>query len=114
MTKKKNTTILIADDEDSFRNTFVSKHSDANFEIEQMNDIYALPQKLKDSKSLPDLVVLDLYRTISSPGTEQAEIDNLEVDKILAKLDADTVELKAVVDRVKTPAAIKVLQENYS
>jgi hypothetical protein len=108
---KKNTRVLIADDEESFRHDFVNKHAHSDFEVEQVSDIYTLPHKLKDTANLPDLVVLDLYRTIASPDTPQSEIDNAEVDVLLAKIDADTTELKAVVNRVKTPAAIKILRE---
>ncbi|MBU1343675.1 MAG: hypothetical protein KKE44_15990 [Proteobacteria bacterium] len=108
---KKQITILVADDEESFRNSFVAKHSECGFSIEAISDIFSLPQKLRDTPKLPDLVVMDLYRTTASPGTAQAEAANAEVDKLLAKLDADTADLKAVVDRVKNPSAIKVLRE---
>ena len=54
---------------------------------------------------------MDLYRTTASPGSAEAEAANVEVDRLLAKLDAETAELKAVVDRVKKPAAINILRE---
>lgn len=107
---KKHPTILIADDEDEFRNAFVTAHADSKFSIEQISDVNALPQKLEDTRKLPDLVVLDLYRT-KSLGTPQAQADNAVVDELLARIDADTVELKAAIDRLKEPAAIRVLQE---
>lgn len=107
---KKHPTILIADDEEAFRIAFVSAHADSGFSIEQISDIYTLPQKLTNASTLPDLVVLDLYRTLSL-GTPQAEIDNAEVDELIEKIEADTVELKTVVNRVKEPAAIKILRE---
>lgn len=108
---RKRVTILIADDEEAFRNKFVSKHADCNFSIESLSDIYSLPQRLKDTEKLPDLVIMDLYRTIAEPGTAEAEAANVEVDKLLEKLDVDTEALKVVVNKVKTPAAIKILRE---
>jgi CheY-like chemotaxis protein len=66
---KRPTTILIADDEEAFRNNFVANHSDCGFSIEAISDIYSLPQKLQNTPKLPDVVVMDLYRTIASPGT---------------------------------------------
>lgn len=103
--------VLIADDEAEFRNAFVSKHAASGFSVEQMTDVYSLPQNLKEASSLPDLVVLDLYRTLALPDTQEADKANAEVNKLLAELDDKTAELKAVVDRVKKPAAIKVLRE---
>lgn len=103
--------LLIADDEEEFRNAFMAKHSGTAFDIEQFADIHALPEYLAAAKELPDLVVIDLYRTMAEPGTNEAKVANAEVDDLLAKLDAITSELKVVVNRVKTPAAIHILRE---
>lgn len=107
---KKRTTVLIADDEESFRTAFESRHGE-RFAVQALSDIYSLPQVLREARKLPDLVVMDLYRTTASPDTDEANKANAEVDELLAKLDLDTAELRAVVNRVKTPAAMSILRE---
>ncbi len=107
---KKRPTILIADDEAAFRNAFVNAHTRFGFSIEEMPDVYSLPEKLSKMRPLPDLIVLDLYRT-KSLGTSDEDADNAEVDRLLAKLDEDVKELKVVVDRVKDPVSISILHQ---
>lgn len=107
---RKKPTILIADDEDRFRDGFAEAHAGSRFTIEQVTDVDRVPQKLMQSSRLPDLVVLDLYRT-RSLGTAQAAEDNAVVDELLARIDKDTAELKVAMERLKEPAAIRVLEE---
>ncbi|MFH0771331.1 MAG: hypothetical protein V1933_01785 [Candidatus Omnitrophota bacterium] len=107
----KTISVLFSDDEKAFQNTFVAAHEASGFHIEHTDDIYSVPQKLRTARKLPDLVVLDLYRTEAQPGTKEADAANADIDRCLDKLKRVLGELKTLVDRTKTPAAIKVLRE---
>lgn len=111
MKRVKPVQVLLADDEQSFRDAFMQRHRNNGFTIRETQDVYQIPELLRTMTSLPDLVVMDLYRTSANPSTSEAEEANAEVDHWLQKLDEVTHELRNVVKRVKEPAAIRVLHE---
>jgi CheY-like chemotaxis protein len=103
--------IFFADDEPEFQSSFLQKHNAPDFQITHTADVYSIPRMLDEAPVLPDLVVLDLYATRASPLSDEAKIQNERVNQRLAALDRDIVELKKVVDEVKTPAAIEVVRQ---
>jgi CheY-like chemotaxis protein len=103
--------VLIADDEVEFRSAFVKKHGGSGIAIEQLDDVCALHEHLAHCKQLPDLVVIDLYRTKADPNTPEAEAANAEISVLLSKVESATSELRTAVNQLKFPAAIRTLRE---
>lgn len=103
--------VLIADDEKEFREAFIQKHGGNGIAIEQLNDVCDLQQNLATRKHLPDLVVIDLYRTKAEPNTPESDADNQSVNESLAKVESATAALRKIVESVKIPMAIRVLRE---
>ena len=103
--------VVYCDDEQEYLNKFSEKHNSANFQILPTNNIDELPSFLNQSKSVPDLLVLDLYHTISAPNSDAALIENKEVEDKLAEVKKVTEELRIIVNRVKRPAAIKAIRQ---
>lgn len=103
--------ILYCDDEKNFRSSFAEKHGPPNFEVTVTNDIYGVPSLLNGMKILPDLVVLDLYHTKTSPDSIEAELVNKEVEQGILDVKKAIDSLRVIVNKSKDPAAIKVLEQ---
>lgn len=103
--------ILYCDDEKNFRSSFVEKHGPPNFDVTVTNDIYGVPSLLNGMKTLPDLVVLDLYHTKASPDSTEAELVNKEVEQGILDVKKAIDSLRVIVNKSKDPAAIKVLEQ---
>ncbi|NRA20994.1 MAG: hypothetical protein HRU05_10995 [Oceanospirillaceae bacterium] len=103
--------VVYCDDEQEYLNKFSEKHNSANFQILPTNNIDELPSFLNMSKSVPDLLILDLYHTISAPNSDAALIENKEVEAKLVEVKKVTEELRIIVNRVKRPAAIEAIKK---
>ena len=106
---KKLDKIWVVDDEEEFRKGFVNNHSGCGYSFNELDDSSLLVEKLEATTSLPDLIILDLYRTNAKPGSGDAERANTEVNKLLSEIDQKTIELKKLVGELKEPIGLGVL-----
>jgi hypothetical protein len=103
-------TILYCDDEETTRNKFKNDHSD-EFNIEIEPDINTLIRKLLSRKTLPNLLVLDLYHP-------NAEVDLSEAQKLNEEINITVQEINRLIKVAKQqneplfkPRAIRILKE---
>lgn len=103
--------VLYCDDEARLRKKFIASHVDSDFSFSELEDVESLPRILADMPRLPDLLVLDVFHSITTPGTKEA----LEGDRLVAKKFEEFYEklreVKEVSDRYKRPRAIHILNE---
>lgn len=106
------TQILYCDDESSFKDKFKKEHQNSGFDVEVYGEnIKSLLAELSNRKKLPDLLVLDLYHTRSSPSSPETLVANAAVDAKLAEINVKLKELEAIVSASKDCAALDVLEE---
>lgn len=104
------THVVYCDDEASFQSAF-QRHSSPEFQITVTKDVHGLPQFLQNMKRLPDLLVLDLYHTVSSPDSDEAKRANDEVDQKLKDVNKAMEELRVPVNKGKRPDGLKYLTQ---
>lgn len=103
--------ILYVDDEQSALDKFMSEHAVEGISVESCQDAYRLTEILENRKKgeLPDLIVMDLYRTNSDLNSDSAKETNNKVDELVFKLAETRIELGKLVSNEKEPAGINVL-----
>ncbi|MFC1583713.1 hypothetical protein ACFL4U_03410, partial [Candidatus Neomarinimicrobiota bacterium] len=104
---KRKPRILYCDDQERFLEDFIRRH-DSDFEIDTTTDITNVFQLLKEKKTRPDLVVLDLYhpRDINAQS-ELAASANEKLQELSEKIS----EVKGFVDEAWSPDGIDILRE---
>ncbi len=105
--------VLCVDDEKSARDQFMRDHAIEGMSVEVCEDIHHVHEMLmkRPKKDLPDLVVMDLYRTKDPIGSDSAEEANKAVSELVEEIAAVRKRLGEVVAKAKTPAAIETLRE---
>lgn len=105
--------ILFCDDQARFRQGFVDRHSD-HYEIIAVADIGGVSQKLTEMRTLPDLLLLDLYHPNMSGEEQPAKTAIAEAS--LADLDLQIDRTKAAVLDAWSPtglAMLKLIRRRY-
>ncbi len=104
--------ILYVDDEQSALDKFMKEHAVDGFSVEGCQDALRLTEKLNNykKKDLPDLIVMDLYRTKSDLNTNSAAETNKKVDELVSRIGKIRKELEILVRNEKDPVGIDVLE----
>ena len=99
--------ILYCDDQQRFLDAFAQRHAD-EFEVETLSDVSGVVRRLRESKRLPDLLLLDLYHPLDVADFESGRV---AAEAKLQELRSKIAEVKPSVDRVWAPVATHVLDE---
>jgi len=104
--------ILYVDDEEKALNSFKNIHANNGISVESCQDAYYVTEMLENRKKsdLPDLIVMDLYRTKSELNSNEAEDTNRKVEDLITKISDTRKELEALVNNQKNPAGIQALE----
>jgi len=105
--------ILYVDDEQSALDAFLREHAIEGISIEVCQDAYRLIENLEKSekRELPDLIVMDLYRTTSELNSDSAKKTNQKVDELVLQIAETRKELGELVASKKVPVGIDVLEK---
>lgn len=101
--------VLYCDDEADVQSAFLTRHP--NLLVTPVRDIHSVASKLSEMRPRPDLVVLDLYHTNASPGSEDAARVNAEVTERIGDVDRAVEALRKVVSKGKAPVALEVVRQ---
>lgn len=104
--------VLYIDDEAGARNHFLNAHATDGISVESCSDSLKVHEMLSNrlKKDLPDLIVLDLYRTKGELDSVEAQDVNDRVDRIVEKIAKNREQLDVLVKAEKEPAAIRALE----
>ncbi|GAA6138131.1 hypothetical protein NBRC116583_18780 [Arenicella sp. 4NH20-0111] len=104
--------VLYIDDEAGARNHFLNAHATDGISVESCSDSLKVHEMLSNrlKKDLPDLIVLDLYRTNGELDSAEAQEVNDRVDRIVEKIAKNREQLEVLVKAEKEPAAIRALE----
>jgi CheY-like chemotaxis protein len=104
--------VLVVDDEASAIEEFLERHEKADkFRMEAFDGpCLDLAAHLEASIALPDLLVVDLYRTKEEPGSPEAEEVNACVDTMIKVIDRRVARLARLVDDEKDPVGLKLVE----
>ncbi len=104
--------VLYIDDEAGARNHFLNAHATDGISVESCSDSLKVHEMLSNrlKKDLPDLIVLDLYRTNGELDSAEAQEVNGRVDRIVEKIAKNREQLEVLVKAEKEPAAIRALE----
>lgn len=100
--------ILICDDQDRFIKKFKENHSDY-FDITPVRNICQVIDEIHGMKTLPDIVLLDLYHPINEDDgfEERREKAENELEKLNAQID----NTKHAVDATWRPLGLDILAD---
>ncbi len=104
--------VLYIDDEAGARSHFLNAHATDGISVESCSDSLKVHEMLSNrlKKDLPDLIVLDLYRTNGELDSAEAQEVNDRVDRIVEKIAKNREQLEVLVKAEKEPAAIRALE----
>ncbi|WP_347489248.1 hypothetical protein ABDB91_18755 [Desulfoscipio sp. XC116] len=100
--------VLICDDQQVFIEEFKQRHG-GYYEIQEVNDVGMLVDKLCDMKHLPDLLLLDLYH--SQTRGEDFDPKREVAEQELARLDEQIKITKEAVEAAWEPVGLEILKD---
>jgi CheY-like chemotaxis protein len=100
--------VLICDDQERFIEQFKKNHSDY-FDITPVRDVRQVIDELHGMKTLPDIVLLDLYHPTNED--EGFEVRRQKAEAELKKLNMQIDNTKRAVDATWQPLGIEILAD---
>lgn len=111
MPDKKPIRVLYCDDEQTQRDKFSKAHHGSDFQVEVEADVDALPRRLSQCATLPDILVLDLFHPFAEVDPAEAERLNDEVNVTVRQINDLMIKARRQADALFAPRAISVLRE---
>ena len=99
--------IYYCDDEQEFIDRFSRRHP--HYDVKGFNRVNDLLDYLPQGKSLPDLILLDLYHPKNTQAPDY-EILKKEAQEALDQISNDLAEVKLTVEKIRDPAGVEALE----